>query len=501
MDFSALQTPGKYILSVGDKRTKPFYIYEANWESALWKTVYFFYQERCGTEVEGIHLPCHLDCFSVHPDGRRVSVGGGWHDAGDLSQGLCNTAESVHAFLDMAAKVEKKDPELWDRLLEEARWGLQWMMRTRFGDGYRCVWTTIGLWTKNIIGDSDDLTGRAYNDPFENFCAAAAEAAGARVFRPLDPVFADYCLRCAAEDFQFALERMYLNHPKLSRPLPVEVQLYGQGLVAAMELYKVTSDTRYLENAVRMADVVLKCQQQEFPDWDVPIRGFFYETRKHERPLAYDHRAHEQAPVMGLALLCELASGHPKYPEWKKGLTLYAEYIKSIAGYCAPYGLLPSAIYKLDAPKVPDTLEDYNEQVRNGIRLSDKFYLRRFPVAFLFRGFFGVLLTKAKAAAVAARVLKDEELLRIVQRQLEWILGKNPFAQSFMYGEGYDFPPMYSEFANDMIGELPVGIQTFENHDIPFMPMMNSATYKEIWVHSSSRFLWTVADLYDPSNL
>lgn len=508
MDFTEFHTCGVYCLQIGDRKTKPFKIHETPWEDAVWKTINFFYQERCGMAVPGIHLPCHLDCFVEHPDGRRISVGGGWHDAGDLSQGLFNTAESVQAFLDMAASLKDSDPVLKERLQAEARWGLDWMMRTRFGDGYRCVWITIGLWTKNIVGDADDLITPARNSVFGNYCGAAAQAVGARMFREEDPVFFDYCLRCAMEDFGFAYERMFETNENPERKM-MEVQLYGQGVVAAAELYKTTGDKAYLDKAAALAEVVMKCQQQEMPNWDIPIRGFFYESLQHLRPLTYDHRAHEQAPVVGLALLCELAPDHPNYIHWNKAITLYAEYIKSISQGIMPYGLLPSAIYEVDnsnldnAPRdstsnyIEYLQEDYNAQVKNGLRLSDKFYLRRFPVAFKFRGFFGVLMTKAKAAAITARVLKDAELEKIVQRQLEWIMGKNPFARSFMYGEGYDFPPQYSEFANDMVGELPVGIQTFENNDMPYMPMMNSATFKEIWVHSSSRFLWTIADVYN----
>jgi len=509
MDFTQLNTCGDYILCVGGRQTKPFRIHSTTWESAVWKTINFFYQERCGMEVPGIHLPCHLDCFSKHPDGRKVSVGGGWHDAGDLSQGQCNTAEAAHAFMDMAASVKDSDPQLYERLLDEARWGLQWIMRTRFGDGYRCVWTTIGLWTKNIIGDSDDIIMPALNDPFENFCGAATEAVGARMYQDIDPVFADYCLKCAKDDFKFGYDRMHLNSLTYTgRNLPPEVQLNSQGIVAAAELYKTTGDKYYLEKASFLAKIVLGCQEQEYLHWTIPIRGFFYETRGHLRPIAYEHRGHEQAPVMGLALLCELAPNHEDYTNWYKAMKLYAEYIKSIAQYNAPYGMLPSAIYLVDDPNLTNVpgektskhhelkLKQYNKQVLNGIRLSDKYYLRRFPVAFKFRGFFGVLLTKAKAVSIIARLLDDVELRTIAQRQAEWVLGKNPFAQSYMYGEGYNFPNLYSEFSNDMVGELPVGIQTFENNDKPYMPMMNDATYKEVWVNTSSRFLWVLADIY-----
>ena len=105
-------------------------------------------------------------------------------------------------------------------------------------------------------------------------------------------------------------------------------------------------------------------------------------------------------------------------------------------------------------------------------------------------------MTKAKAATSAANALGDKELLEIARKQLEWQIGNNPFARSYMYGEGYDFAPMYTEFANDIVGEMPCGIQTLEHYDAPFMPMMNSATYNEIWVHASSRLLWTIADIF-----
>lgn len=507
MDFSDLETSGRYKLKIDSRQTKPFSIKQQPWRSAAWKTINFFHKERCGTEIPGVHLPCHKDCFARHPDGRRIAVGGGWHDAGDLSQGLCNTSETVHALLDMAKSIQHEEPTMYERLLKEARWGLNWMLSTRFGDGYRCVWTTIGRWTKNIIGDADDITMPAYSDPFENFCAAAAEAEGAFIFKNEDPDFAAYCQKCAQEDFEFAYERMNITKNEYFFGYKPIVQIMGEGLFAAVKLYNLTGQNCYLDRANFLARKVLQCQRQKLPDWDIPLRGFFYETPARKRPLAYDHRAHEQAPVLGLTQLCKLASDHPALESWQKGLNRYAEYIKSISGYLEPYGLLPAAIYEVNNPNfalIPREksrqraelkLKNYNQQVKKGIPLAENFYLRRFPVAFNFRGFFGVQLSKAKAAAAVGRLRQDSELLEIVKKQLEWIIGNNPFARSFMYGEGYDFPPQYSEFARDIAGELPVGIQTFENHDIPFMPRENNATFKEIWVHSSSRFLWTLADL------
>lgn len=487
MDFTLFDVPGSYLLRIDDRTTKPIRIDCEAYASPIWKAINFFYQERCGCEVEGVHRVCHLDTYCEHPDGRLISSGGGWHDAGDLSQGLCNTSESAHAMLDLAMHIGDSDPRLTERLLDEARWALDWCMKTRFGDGYRARWTRIGTWTNNILGDMDDLVLPAAYDPFENFCGAAAEAAGARAFRAKDPVYADYCLQCAKEDFYFAYKRAFNGR--------ISVQTLGQGCVAAGELYKVCGDEDILKKGAQLAKHVLTCQQKNVPDWDKPIRGFFYESnRPDSNPLAYSHRAHEQSPVMGIALLLEAAPHHPDAAKWRESLTLYAEYIKTIVAYTAPYGILPNAIYKLGSGG--RNAEMFYAQIKNGIRLSDEYYLRIFPVASDFRGYNGTLLTKAKAVTATARVLEDDALNKIAQRQLEWVLGLNPFAQCTMYGEGYNYPDLFVMFSHQLVGGVPVGIWTDADHDKPNFPQMNNATYKEVWVHTTSRFLWVCADLY-----
>jgi len=87
-------------------------------------------------------------------------------------------------------------------------------------------------------------------------------------------------------------------------------------------------------------------------------------------------------------------------------------------------------------------------------------------------------------------------LYDIAVRQLEYILGCNPFAMSLVYGEGYDYPPLYSGFAGDLVGAVPVGIETFENDDEPYMPMQSNATYKEIWSHAVGFLMECVAQTY-----
>jgi len=114
------------------------------------------------------------------------------------------------------------------------------------------------------------------------------------------------------------------------------------------------------------------------------------------------------------------------------------------------------------------------------------------------RGHFGVLLSQTKALSAAARLRGRGDLADLCHAQLQWVIGRNPFCQSAMCGEGYDFAPQYTPMCGDLVGSLPVGIQYRGGTDAPFWPASNCWVYKEVWVHSSSRWLWILSDLAGP---
>ncbi|MDR2912178.1 MAG: glycoside hydrolase family 9 protein [Alistipes sp.] len=505
LDFSDLDTPGRYTIAVGNIASKPFAIGDTAYLALAWKTLNFFYAERCGWHQPGIHIECHQDVFSVHPDGRTISVAGGWHDAADLTQGVGNTAEAGIAILEMAAAVKDKDRELYERLLEEARWGLNWTMRTRFGDGYRHGGMVVSIWTKNIRGDKDDMQNQAGNSAPDNLIGAAFCAMAAPFFEESDPVFARWCRVCAVEDFDFAAEL-------LGRPWGrkyKDVDMAGLVVTTAMHLYRLTDEQKYLDWAANYASRMIDCQQLERrTDWSMPLRGFFWESAKKERAISYYHRSEEQLMMQGLAMLLTDAPDHRDAARWMESCRAYSDYIKEVSGVMEPYGILPAAIYEVgntdysnfshegDRSQGAPTMEEYNAQVRNGIKLSKTHYLRKFPVAYQFRGFHAILLSKAKAAVILSRLLDDTELRDIATRQLEYVVGFNPFAASTIFGEGYDYHPLYGAYAGDVVGAVPVGIETFENDDEPYWPTQSNATYKEIWMLTSAKTMGLVAELF-----
>jgi len=476
MDFSDVNTSGVYVLEVGKLKTKPFTIgsFSEVFRSSIIKTINHFYAQRCGFAIPGVHDVCHLDWVSLH-EGKSLPVHGGWHDAGDMSQGLVNTSEAAVSMMNLAGKIEKTDPAVSARLLEEAEWGVKWLLRTRFGDGYRNVWSTKDMWTDHIIGNEDDFNENASNSPQANFLAATTEAVAALAFHAKNPYLSAHALQCAIEDYGFAAERSRLS-----------VELAGMALNAALALYDATSDGVYKKDAIKYADYLISCQQQD--ETDVPLKGFFYRSPDKEVVQHYSHRAHEQDFVVGLARLSQLFP--TEATEWKKALRLYADYYKAICAFTAPYYMIPAGIY--DVTKARGEVEE--AQIRNGIPLNERYYIRRFPVWTTFRGNSGTTLTQAKALAVVANTLQDKELLDIAYHTFDWHLGANPFAQSLMYGEGYRFTALFSRASGNLVGGLPVGVQTHFNNDVPYWPTEVGYTWKEVWVHPSTRWLMLATD-------
>jgi len=506
MDFSEVKTPGTYAIRSGSTTTKPFRIGDDVWTRTIWETLNFFYGERCGFAVPGSHGVDHLDWFATHGD-QKITMSGGWHDAGDLSQGVINTGEATYAMFALAERLRATggDPKLVDRLIEEGKWGLDWLLRVRFDGGYRIGFASHNLWTDNVVGDADDRLREAKNNPNSNYIAAAAEAIAARVLKARDPKLAARALAIAADDWKYAI--VGVEGPSTwSTPAfaATRVELAGIGVTASIELYRATQNRVYADKAAELGKVIVASQQKTPVGKDFPLSGFFYTGPDRDTIFHDFHRGNDQAFVVALTQLVEALPNHADHASWSSALALYGNYQKKIASTTAPYGVLPAYVYRLadDVKEVPDsgalhnaTREAYRAQVQSGLAMGDGWYLRNFPVWFARRGNYGVLLSQAKALSAWGRLRGDSAALDLAQKQAEWIVGRNPFAQSTMYGEGYDWAQQYSVSSGDFVGSFPVGMQSRGTTDLPYWPSQNMYVYKEVWVHPAARWLWLMADL------
>ena len=509
MDFSEVNAPGSYVIRAGDRTTRSFRIGADVWKATIWKSLNFLYGNRCGYDVPGSHPIDHLDWFATRGD-QRIVMNGGWHDAGDLSQGTINTGELTYSLFTLAERLRARgdDPALVARLIEEAKWGLDWVMKVRFDGGYRIHFASLNLWTNNVAGDADDRTREAKNNPNVNYIAAAAEAIAYRVLKDSEPALAARSLALAEDDWSYAITGvdgpMSWDTPAF---VATRMELASIGITASVELHRATGKQKYADKAVELARTVVGSQQKRRVGTTFPLAGFFYTGPDRDTLFHQFHRATDQAPIVALAQLIDAFPNHAEWMTWYSTVALYAEYQKRSATTTAPYGVLPAYVYRLgDEKTVPDsgalyggTRDAYRAQVLQGMAMGQGWYLRAFPVWFARRGNYGVLLSQAKALSAAARLRGDSAAFDLAQRQAQWVVGRNPFVQSTIYGEGYDWAQQYSVSSGDFVGSFPVGMQSRGVTDLPYWPSQNMYVYKEVWVHPAARWLWLMEDLLGPT--
>lgn len=261
--FSSASAPGDYTLAVKDKATGAvldvarLYIgadaYSRHRLNEL--PLNYLRQQRCG--YNPVHdAQCHQhDGFVVlhdELDGEHFDVRGGWHDASDYLQYLPTSANTVYQLLFAYAE----NPGVWADeydaagrpgsngiadILDEARWGLEWMMRMN---------PRKGLYFNQIADDRDHryagvpqfdtsdygrgagkdrpvypVSGKPYGlQKYKNRSNgeassvakfASAFALGADIFAKTDPAFAGELSQRAAEAYTYALA-----HPGAAQTAP-----------------------------------------------------------------------------------------------------------------------------------------------------------------------------------------------------------------------------------------------------------------------------------------
>ena len=481
LDFSDFQERGTYRIRCGSLESQPFPVSNHIWIQPVYKAVNFFYCQRCGYEVPGIHPACHKDVQGFHGDQKKI-INGGWHDAGDLSQGFWRTAMAVYAMLNNLEVMEARQnvSGLVNKLRSEIAWGLKWLLKTRFGDGYHMRWTKIRIYTDNTVGTMDDIVSPAQNVPWENFLAGALLSKAANLMEASHPELAAKARNAAIEDWQAAIEsRKEWNHAAYNEA--------AWGATSSLLLWRMTGDDKYKKSAVMFGELLMRCQQQNFID-GIPVAGYFYSSTRRNSLLHFSHAAFEEAPIIALSMLCRELPEHKQWIEWYAAAVLHSEFfLKRGSKIAAPSYYLPNNVYKRSKIKEDAKLPEFNA----GYPLNEEYSLRSFPIFGRMRGGTNVQLSYTWALAEAARLRNDPEGFQLTGKQLEWVFGANPFSQSLMYGAGYDFTPQFTTVGKNISGALPVGIDA--QLDVPYWPASNHSVFKELWNEPVSRFLGTIA--------
>ncbi len=144
LDFSAFDKPGRYYLQCAGIKSPAFAIDSAVYKELPDQLLEFMRQQRCGYNP-WVDAVCHpFDGRTVDgplPAGSYIDARGGWHDAGDQLKYLLTasnaTAQMLLAyqlgdkkrFADHVNSLGQPTPNGIPDVLDEARWGLDWMLR------------------------------------------------------------------------------------------------------------------------------------------------------------------------------------------------------------------------------------------------------------------------------------------------------------------------------------------------------------------------------------
>jgi len=147
LDFTALHTPGRYVVRLGAATSQQFTIGKDIYAELPDELLGFMREQRCGFNP-WLGTNCHpLDgrtAFGPLPDATAMDATGGWHDAGDLLKYLLTsgnaTAQMLLAYEINPHRDAKRFTDRVDALgrpgtngipdlLDEARWGLEWLLK------------------------------------------------------------------------------------------------------------------------------------------------------------------------------------------------------------------------------------------------------------------------------------------------------------------------------------------------------------------------------------
>jgi hypothetical protein len=527
LDFSAFRKPGRYRLRIGALESRSFAIDDDLWIGVVGKLLNFFYADRCGHGVPGLHGVCHADLRGEHR-GVLKPLNGGWHDAGNGSQGSYRTAICTEGLLAMYERLAARpdQAELAARAREEACWGLDWLLRTRFGGGYRVTQIGFNIYTDGALGTFDDIVRPAEFDPFENLLFASVAADAARLLKTADPARSALALDAALDDYDATLRALPdAKPPRADRNAPAPFQQYAYGVLAAVALHRATGRTSFLEDATKFGERLLACQHREAIG-ALRIAGFFYEDESRRRPSHEVHTSFADAAPRALAALAAALPNDRRASAWRDAATLHARgFLAAGSEAAAPYRHLPNSVWRDDQfadyveaalagmrhfPKnigykyIPPIDEakmraGFQEEFDAALPLSPGVRLRTFPIPPdpVFHGATTIQLAQASGLLAVARCCGDSSLTDLAERQLDWVFGANPFSNCLMYGEGYDFPSQFQTVARNMVGAVPVGIDN--RLDRPFWPTANHFTFKEMWVVPAGHLLKVLAPLVGTS--
>ncbi|HPT20867.1 MAG TPA: glycoside hydrolase family 9 protein [Bacteroidales bacterium] len=289
LPFTDLKKEGTYRIVAGRTVSTDFRIADNVYEGTADYLLNYMRQQRCGFNPY-VNDSCHThDAYEMYGagDSAHIDVTGGWHDAADYLQYVATSANATYQMLFAYSKNPASfgDKYLANGLagsdglpdvLNESKWGLDWLIKmnpgpevmynqiaddrdhigfkypnkdtANYGKGkerpvYRCTGEPQGLFKyKNRATGIASTAGKF----------ASAFARGAEVYKNADPKYAELLTKKAEDAFSYGLK-----HPGACQTAPGTAPYFYEEdnwvddmELAAIELFNLTKDSKYLNHAI-----------------------------------------------------------------------------------------------------------------------------------------------------------------------------------------------------------------------------------------------------------
>ncbi|TNZ75578.1 chitobiase [Vibrio parahaemolyticus] len=496
IDFSSFTDSGDYFLQVEDSRSSSFTVGEhILLDQTLSDVIHYFKSQRCGGvfDQQDRQVP-------VLNANQTADVHGGWYDAsGDVSKYLSHLSYAnylnpqqtpmvvwnILKGLSLLEGSEDIAAFTRTRLIEEALFGADFLIRMQNEKGFFYM-TVFDKWSKDTaqreICAYETQLGHKFDDYQAGFrqgggVAIAALAAASRL--GVHGEYDQQKYRNAAENGYWHLKEhntQYLNDG--------EENIIDEycALLASVELFKATKETRYLEESRLWAQRLVARQMS-----DEQIQHFWSANQDGSRP--YFHAAEAGLPVIALCEYLAIEDDSVQTESVKRIVNRACEFeIKISNKVTNPFG--------------------YPRQYVKGVNESKRdafFVAHNNESGYWWQGENARLGSLATMAYLAQPHIASQEIQQqlsvFAQNALNWIVGLNPYDMCMLDGHGRnnpDYLPQYGFF--NAKGGVCNGITGgFEDEeDIAFNPpaqkddMLQNWRWGEQWIPHGAWYLLAI---------
>ncbi|HHE0449796.1 TPA: glycoside hydrolase family 9 protein [Vibrio parahaemolyticus] len=496
IDFSSFTDSGDYFLQVEDSRSSSFTVGEhILLNQTLSDVIHYFKSQRCGGvfDQQDRQVP-------VLNANQTADVHGGWYDAsGDVSKYLSHLSYAnylnpqqtpmvvwnILKGLSLLEGSEDIAAFTRTRLIEEALFGADFLVRMQNEKGFFYM-TVFDKWSKDTaqreICAYETQLGHKFDDYQAGFRQGGGVAIAALASASRLGVHGEYDqqkYRNAAENGYWHLKEhntQYLNDG--------EENIIDEycALLASVELFKATKETRYLEESRLWAQRLVARQMS-----DELIQHFWSANQDGSRP--YFHAAEAGLPVIAL---CEYLAIEDD--------SVQTESVKCIVNRACEFEIKISN-------KVTNPF-GYPRQYVKGVNESKRdafFVAHNNESGYWWQGENARLGSLATMAYLAQPHIASQEIQQqlsvFAQDALNWIVGLNPYDMCMLDGHGRnnpDYLPQYGFF--NAKGGVCNGITGgFEDEeDIAFNPpaqkddMLQNWRWGEQWIPHGAWYLLAI---------